>query len=66
VVGEEETVDMIYACYVLFGLAIVSYVLALLNINADAGEMYSDIGNALMLTTAVLLLFRAARGGRNS
>jgi hypothetical protein len=57
---------MIYTCYVLFALAIVSYVLALLNMHGSAGETYSDIGNGLMLITAVLLLFRAARWGRQS
>ncbi len=31
-----------------------------------AGETYSDVANGLMLITAVLLLFRAARWGRQS
>ena len=55
---------MIYLCYVLFGLGVVMYGFALANMNASAGETYSDVGNAIMLLTAVLLLFRAARWGR--
>ncbi len=57
---------MIYVCYVLFALGIVSYILAAFNIGASAGETYSDVANGLMLITAVLLLFRAARWGRQS
>ncbi len=57
---------MIYVCYVLFVLGVVSYILAAFNIGASAGETYSDVANGLMLITAVLLLFRAARWGRQS
>ncbi len=52
---------MIYVCYVLFVLGMISYIFAAFNIDSGAGETYSDIANALMLITAVLLLFRAAR-----
>ena len=55
---------MIYVCYVLFALGLISYALAAFNMGA--GETYSDIANGLMLITAVLLLFRAARWGRKS
>ncbi len=57
---------MIYVCYVLFGLGVVTYGFALVNMNGSAGETYSGIGNAFMLLTAVLLLFRAARWGRRT
>ncbi len=57
---------MIYVCYVLFALGVVSYILAAFNIGADAGETYSDVANGIMLITTVLLLFRAARWGRKS
>ena len=55
---------MIYVCYVLFALGLIFYVLAAFNVGA--GETYSDIANGLMLITAVLLLFRAAKWGRKS
>jgi uncharacterized membrane protein HdeD (DUF308 family) len=57
---------MIYLCYMLFGLGFISYIVAAFNVGSDTGETLSDIGNALMLITAVLLLFRAARWGRKS
>jgi hypothetical protein len=57
---------MIHVCYILFAMGMVSYVIAVFHIGADAGETYSDIANALMLVTAVLLLFRMARRGRGS
>ena len=57
---------MIYLCYVLFALGVMLYVVAAFNIGADTGETCSDIGNAFMLITAVLLVFRAARWGRKS
>jgi hypothetical protein len=57
---------MIYVCYVLFALGMVSYVIAIFNIGSDRGETFSDVANGLMLLTTVLLLFRAARWGRKS
>lgn len=57
---------MIYVCYVLFGLGFIFCVAAAFNMNSGSGETLSDVGNALMLLTAVLLLFRAARWGRTS
>ncbi len=57
---------VIYVCYVLFALGVLSYTLAAFNIGASAGETYSDVANGLMLITAVLLLFRAANWGRRS
>lgn len=57
---------MIYVCYVLFAFGLISYVVALFNIGSATGEICSDIGTALMLITAVLLLFRAASWGRKS
>jgi hypothetical protein len=55
---------MIYFCYVLFALGLIAYGVALFNIGNNTGETASDIGNAALLLTAVLLLFRAARWGR--
>ena len=57
---------MIYVCYVFFALGVVSYILATFNVGASEGETYSDFGNAFMLLTTVLLLFRAAHWGRKS
>jgi hypothetical protein len=57
---------MIYFCYVLFGAGILSYVYAAFNTSSNTGETFSDIANALMLITAVLLLFRAANWGRKT
>lgn len=54
---------MIYFCYLLFGIGLISYVIALFNIGSGTGEICSDIGTAFMLITAVLLLFRAERRG---
>jgi hypothetical protein len=33
---------MIYLCFVLFGLGILSYVMAALNVTSNMGETYSD------------------------
>ena len=52
---------MLYLCYVLFGLGFLFYVAATFFIGASTGETLSDIGNAVMLTTAVLLLLRLSR-----
>ena len=57
---------MIYVCYVLFALGLVFYAISAFNMQSAMGETYSDIANAIMLITAVLLLFRAARWGRKS
>ena len=55
---------MIYLCYVLFGLGILSYVYAAFNTSSNTGETFSDVANGLMLITIALLLFRAANWGR--
>jgi len=57
---------VILVCYVLFGLGLVAYGFALAFMNANIGETYSDIGNAFMLLTAVLLLFQLVRAQRDS
>jgi hypothetical protein len=57
---------MIYLCYAFFALGLVAYGVAIFNIGNDTGETCSDIGNAALLLTAVLLLFRAARWGRRT
>ncbi len=49
---------MIYLCYVLFIIGIAFYVSALFFIGDSTGETLSDIGNAVWLFTAVLLLLR--------
>ncbi len=48
---------MLYLCSVLGLLGFVSYVISAFHIGAPAGETYSDVGNALLLFTTVLLLF---------
>jgi hypothetical protein len=56
---EKRSVVVLYLCYVLFGLGFLVYVAAaLFFIGEPTGETLSDVGNALMLTTAVLLLLR--------
>jgi hypothetical protein len=57
---------MIYVCYVLFAFGVTLYTVAAFNIGNDTGETCSDIGNAFMLLTAVLLLFRAAHRGQRA
>lgn len=49
---------MIYLCYVLFIIGIAFYVSALFFIGDPTGETLSDIGNAIWLFTAVILLLR--------
>ncbi len=45
-------------CYALFVIGIGLYATALFFIGNPNGETLSDIGNGVMLTTAVLLLLR--------
>ncbi len=49
---------MLYFCYVLLAIGLICYVIALLNIGGFAGELYSDIGNAVWLLAVILLLVR--------
>jgi hypothetical protein len=49
---------VLYLFWVLFGLGFLTYVAAAFNIESSTGETLSDIGNAIMLSTAVLLLLR--------
>jgi hypothetical protein len=50
---------VLYLCWVLFGLGFLTYLVAAAFFIGDpTGETVSDIGNAIMLTTAVLLLLR--------
>ena len=56
---------MIYLCYVLFAIGVLFYVAALFFIGDPTGETLSDVANALLLMTAVLLLLRlSAKGSR--
>jgi hypothetical protein len=42
---------------ILFALlALTAYIIAILNINSDTGEVYSDVGNAAMVTGCFLSL----------
>jgi uncharacterized membrane protein (UPF0136 family) len=43
---------------VLFSLGLAAYAAALLHMGTTRGEMYSDVGNALLLVTTVVLLLR--------
>ncbi len=54
---------MIYLCYVLFILGLLSYGAAMFFIGDSTGETLSDFGNAFMLVTAVTLLLRSSRKG---
>jgi hypothetical protein len=49
---------MLRLCYALFVIGLACYVTAVFFIGDDTGETLSDIGNAVMLLTAVILLLR--------
>jgi hypothetical protein len=49
---------MIILFYVLFIIACVSYLISLLFFATENGEIFSDIGNGIMLVNAVLMLLR--------
>ena len=49
---------MTYLCYTLFVIGLGCYIAALFFIGSATGETLSDIGNGLLLTTAVILLLR--------
>lgn len=51
---------MMYFYYLLFVVGLVFYVLALVNPNAAVRQCYSEVGNGVMLITAVMLLIRVA------
>ncbi len=51
---------MTYLCYTLFVIGLGCYVTALFFIGSGTGETLSDIGNGLLLTTAVILLLRVS------
>ena len=51
---------MMYLYYVLFVAGLVFYVLALINRGPATHACYTETGHALLLITAVLLLFRIA------
>lgn len=46
------------AALVLFALGLLAYIAALASIGTVRGETYSDVGNGLLLVSAVLLLLR--------
>jgi len=52
---------MVILSYILFSLGIASYAIALIFIKDLKGEIFSDLGNALVLITCALLLFRITR-----
>ncbi len=52
---------MIYLCYILSGLGIVSYVTALLFIAGDLGLTLAHGGHGAMLTAAIILLLNLSR-----
>ena len=49
---------MLYLGYCLFAAAMVAYWEAFMNMGFGTGEILSDVGNAILLSTAVLLLLR--------
>jgi hypothetical protein len=52
---------MIYLCYVLSGLGIVSYITALFFIGRDLGLTLAHGGHGAMLTAAIILLLNLSR-----
>ncbi|MHC4505508.1 MAG: hypothetical protein ACYTFI_19560 [Planctomycetota bacterium] len=57
--------SVVYLCYVLFAIGVFFYVAALFFIGDSTGETLSDVANAVLLITAVLLLLRlSAKGSR--
>ena len=55
---------MILLSYILFLLGIVSYAISLFFIKSPLGEIFSDAGNALVLITCALLLFRMVKSNK--
>jgi hypothetical protein len=49
---------MIFLCYILFSLGLISYAISLFFLKSSAGEIFSDLGNAFVVITCALLLFR--------
>jgi len=49
---------MLRLCYALFVIGLACYVTAVFFIGDNTGETLSDIGNAILLVTAVILLLR--------
>ena len=49
---------MIVLFYILFIIACISYSISLFFFGTANGEIFSDIGNGIMLTNAVLILIR--------
>ncbi|UCF20541.1 MAG: hypothetical protein JSU87_03775 [Gemmatimonadota bacterium] len=49
---------MVRFCYALLVVGLMCYVTAVFLIGTDTGETLSDIGNAVLLVTAVILLLR--------
>jgi hypothetical protein len=56
---------VLYLCYALFVIGFAFYVVAAAFFIGDStGETLSDVGNAILLTTAVLLLLRLSHKGK--
>jgi hypothetical protein len=49
---------MIFLFYILFIFGCISYFISLLFFATENGEIFSDIGNGIMLVNAVLMLLR--------
>ncbi len=49
---------MILLCYILFSFGLISYGISLFFLDNSTGEIFSDVGNVLVLITCALLLFR--------
>ncbi len=52
-------------CNVMFIVGLSAYAVALFLMGTMIAEIFSDIGNAVMLITAVILLFRLSREKTN-
>jgi hypothetical protein len=53
---------VLYFCYVLFAIGFLFFISAAFFTGSGTGETLSDIGNAVMTTTAVILLLRLSHG----
>jgi hypothetical protein len=54
---------VVYLCSVLFAIGVLFFGAATFFIGSSTGETLSDVGNAVLLITAVLLLLRLSTKG---
>lgn len=54
-------INMIILYHILFVLGLIAYAISLYFFNTNNGEIFSDIGNGVMLIDAVLILLHLVR-----